>query len=111
MFIRGSFFFLAKPLAGRSYVFYVFLYVKTSLLNPSTMMRWPKHLGGGSVCSILIKNLHPKNIVAVAFPNATAQDRLDDLVAFKKDSVHRQGGRVTKNAIYFLTLSIPNEEV
>ena len=63
------------------------------------------------MCSVLIKNLHPKNIVAAAFPNATAQDRLDDLVAFKKDSARRQGGRVTKNAIYFLTPSIPSEEL
>ncbi len=75
------------------------------------MTRQAKRLGRGSVCSVLIKNLHPKNIIAAAFPNATAQDRLDDLVAFKKDSARRQGGRVTKNAIYFLTPSIPNEEV
>jgi hypothetical protein len=75
------------------------------------MTRRAKRLGEGSVCSVLIKNLHPKNIVASAFPNATAQDRLNNLVAFKKASARRQGKGVTKNAIYFLTPSIPNEEV
>ena len=75
------------------------------------MTRQAKRLGGGSVCSVLIKNLHPKNIVAAAFPNATAQDRLNDLTAFKKASVRHQGGGLTKNAIFFLTPSIPNAEV
>ncbi|KAL3782157.1 hypothetical protein HJC23_004520 [Cyclotella cryptica] len=41
---------------------------------------------------------------------ALSQDRLNDLVAFKKDSARRQGECVTKNAIYFLTPSIPNKE-
>ena len=50
-----------------------------------------------------MKNIHPKNAVAAAFPNATAQDCLNDLTAFKKAHAHHQGGNVIKNVIYFLT--------
>ncbi len=70
-----------------------------------------KPVGKGSLCSVLVKNLHPKNIVASAFPNATAQDRLNDLTAFKQASACCQGGCVTQNAIYFLTPLIPNAEL
>ena len=63
------------------------------------------------MCSVLIKNLHPKNIIASAFPNATAQDCLNNLTAFKQASACCQEGRVTQNAIFFLTPSIPNAEV
>ena len=75
------------------------------------MKRRQKHLGKGSLCSVLVKNLHPKNIIAAAFPNTTAQDHLNDHTAFKQASACHQGGHVTQNAIYFLTPSIPNAEV
>jgi hypothetical protein len=38
------------------------------------------------MCNVLIKNLHPKKIVTAAFPNATAQDPINNLTAFKKAS-------------------------
>jgi hypothetical protein len=67
----------------------------------------PKLLGEGSICTVLIKKLHPQDIIAEKFPNAIATTRLDDLVAIKQATGRRRGGRTTKNAIFFTTESIP----
>jgi hypothetical protein len=70
-----------------------------------------KLLGEGSVCSVLIKKLHPADIIARNFPNAISNQRLDDLVAFKHGKAKRRGGATAKSAIYFTTASIPDVEL
>ena len=48
------------------------------------MAKKKKH-GFGASCSVLLKNLHPRKLVAEKFPNRTDQDRLDNLLAQKKE--------------------------
>lgn len=72
-----------------------------SLLNQSTMLLQGKRLGKGSVCSVCIKNLQPKNLVTQSFPNTTTQDFINDLIAVKKASTQQLQRCIIKNIIYF----------
>jgi hypothetical protein len=54
--------------------------------RPST-----KRLGEGARCSVLVKLPRPSRKVAEAFPNTTAQQRLDDLIATHLGITDRQG--------------------
>ena len=70
-----------------------------------------KLLGEGSVCSVLLRKLHPQDVVSHAFSNHITTDRLSDLVAVKQGQGCRAGGGVTKVAVFFSTPSIPDVEV
>ena len=102
------YFFLVNLLVT-SHTFYIQSYIN-SLFNASTITQW-KRLGEGSLYSILIKNLHPKNIVASECPKATVQDGHNYLMAFKRAQAHCAGGFVMKNAVYFLMPLIPEVEI
>ena len=93
------------------YVCYVFLLLKTYHFKLSTMAGPSKLLGEGSICSVLVKKLHPKDIVAGAFPNAVVTEGLHNLNAARVSKGHRSGRAVMKNAVYFTTPSILNETV
>jgi hypothetical protein len=67
-------------------------------------------LGEGSVCTMLLRKLHPQDIISQAFPNRITTDRLSDLVAVKQGKGRRAGG-VTKVAVFFSTPSIPDVEL
>jgi hypothetical protein len=70
-----------------------------------------KLLGEGWICTVLLRKLHPQDIIGQKFPNAIASDRLSDLVTVKQGKGHRHGGGVTKVAIFFTTASIPDIEL
>ena len=70
-----------------------------------------KLLGEGSVCTVLLRKLHPQDIISQAFPNRITTDRLSDLVAVKQGKGRRAGGGVTKVAVFFSTPSIPDVEL
>jgi hypothetical protein len=70
-----------------------------------------KLLGEGSVCSVLLKKLHPADRVAHFIPNAIATQRLNDLVAVRQGLAHRAGVRHVKSAIFFTSSpSLGDEE-
>ena len=50
-----------------------------------------KRLGEGARCSVLVKFLRPSKEVAEALPNATAQQRLENLIATHLGKTERQG--------------------
>ena len=64
-------------------------------------------MGKGARCSILIKHLHPQDIIKTNIINATAHQRLDDLVAVRRDTVMCQGK--TFMAIFFTSDTFPGE--
>lgn len=70
-----------------------------------------KLLRDGSICSVLLKNLHPKDVMALAFPNAIATDHLHDMTTVKAGEGCRSVGVVIKNAVYFMAPSTPNKTV
>lgn len=43
------------------------------------------HHGVGAVCSVLLRRLHPLQLVQHKFPNAEHQQRLDDLICIRKE--------------------------
>ena len=49
------------------------------------MPRAKKLLGVGADCNTAIKYLHPRKVVCNTFPNATAKDRITNLVAVSKE--------------------------
>ena len=65
---------------------------------------WKKQLGKGMRCSILIKYLCPSQEVAQAIPNATDQQRLEDLIATCLGEMTRQGQ--TYPAVFFTSATI-----
>ncbi len=69
-----------------------------------------KLLGEGSLCSVLLKKLHPADRVATHFPNAIATQRLTDLVAVRQDMAHRASGRSVKIAIFFTSPSLGDDK-
>ena len=71
------------------------------------MARKKKRMGVGARCSVLVKRLHPQNVVVARIPNSTAQERLEDLVVTKRDEVTRKGR--TFEAIFFDHPTFPNE--
>ena len=62
-------------------------------------------LGEGARCSVLVKYLRPSKAVADAIVNPTAGQRVDDLIAVKREMTTRRG----KNfySIFFRSESIP----
>ena len=70
-----------------------------------------KLLGEGSVCTVLLRKLHPQDVVNQAFPNCITTNRLSDLVAVRQGQGRRTGGGVTKVAVFFTAPSIPDVEV
>ena len=69
-----------------------------------------KLLGEGSLCSVLLKKLHPADRVATHFPNAIATQQLAGLVAVRQDMPSRASSRSVKIAIYFTSPSLGDEE-
>jgi hypothetical protein len=69
-----------------------------------------KLLGEGSVCSVLLKKLHPADPVAHFIPNAIATQHLNDLVAVCQGPARRAGGRPMKSAIFFTSPLLGDEE-
>jgi hypothetical protein len=69
-----------------------------------------KLLGEGSVCSVLLKKLHPADRVAHFIPNAIATQRLNDLVAVRQGPARRAGGHPVKSAIFFTSPSLGDDE-
>ena len=68
-----------------------------------------RRLGDGARCSVLLSKLRPSERVADAFPNSESTQRLDDLVALRRQRVTRRG--LSYEAIFFSSASIPNIEV
>ena len=64
-----------------------------------------KRLGKGVKCSVLIKYLCPSQEVAQAIPNATDQQRLEDLIATCLGETTHQGR--TYPAVFFTSATIP----
>lgn len=64
-----------------------------------------KRLGEGARRFVLVKLLRPSREVAEAFPNTTAQQRLDDLIATHLGMTDRQGHAF--ESVFFTSASIP----
>ena len=60
-------------------------------------------------CSVLLRKLHPGNMIAEQFPNFGLQERLYDLITVKKDEVIR-GGHMMQ-MIFFTRKTVPNESL
>ena len=65
-----------------------------------------KRLGEGVRCSVLIKFLRPSKEMAEAFPNATAQQRLENLIATHLGRTERQGNSF--ESVFFTSATIPS---
>ena len=61
-----------------------------------TMARSKPRAGVGAKCSVLFKKLHPSKYVAEKFPNMGAQDRLEDLIATRREHFIDKGKRITR---------------
>ncbi len=96
LLLACNFFHCQYHFLRRWYVCYVFPLLKTYHFKLSTMAGPSKLLREGSICSVFIKKLHPKDIVAGAFPNAVATDRLHDLNAVRVGEGRRSGQAVSK---------------
>ena len=68
-----------------------------------------KRLGEGARCSVLLKLLRPSREVAERFPNATAQQRLDDLIATRLGRADRRGNNF--EAVFFTSATFPGLEL
>ena len=68
-----------------------------------------KRLGEGARCSVLLKLLRPSREVAERFPNATAQQRLDDLIATRLGRSDRRGNNF--EAVFFTSATFPGLEL
>ena len=53
--------------------------------NSKIMPRKKLRHGVGSVCEVLLRNLHSRPVVAAKFPNALASQRLDGLVCIREE--------------------------
>ncbi len=74
------------------------------------MTRPPKRrFGDGAICSVLLKFLRPSKEVDERFPNVTANQRLDDLVAVRQDIITQ--GRHTYPAVYFTSPTFPGLQI
>lgn len=71
--------------------------------------RRAKRCGVGTKCSVLLKRLHPKNIVAAAFPVQSATDRLGDLIVTHEGPLTKRG--VTKHVVFFTSPTFPGEQL
>ena len=69
----------------------------------------PLIAGTGAECSVLLKYLHPSKRISEVFPNRTANERLDGLVAIKKDG--RKVNKKMQQCIIFRHDRFPNEEL
>ena len=61
--------------------------------HKTTMARRKKRIGVGAQCSVLIKRLHPQNLIAEYHPNYSANERLHDVVVVRQASVTRRGNQ------------------
>jgi hypothetical protein len=68
-----------------------------------------KRLGEGARCSVLFKLLCPSREVAERFPNATAQQRLDDLIATRLGRADCPGNNF--EAVFFTSATFPSLEL
>ena len=57
------------------------------------MARGKKRIGVGAQCSVLIKRLHPQNLISEYHPNYSANERLHDVVVVRQSSVTRRGNQ------------------
>ena len=55
--------------------------------HKTTMARGKKRIGVGAQCSVLIKRLHPQNLISEYHPNYSANERLHDVVVVRQSSV------------------------
>ena len=66
-------------------------------------------IGEGATCSVLVKRLRPSQAVAAAIPNASANQRVDDLVATRHAVTTRRGH--TFKTIFFTSTTFPGVEL
>ena len=66
-------------------------------------------IGEGATCSVLVKRLRPSQAVAAAIPNASVNQRVDDLVATCHAVTTRRGH--TFKTIFFTSQTIPGVEL
>jgi hypothetical protein len=59
---------------------------KNGYFFKKNMPREKKHHGVGAVCSVLVRNLHSKPVVAAKFPNAVASQRLEGLLCIRQET-------------------------
>ena len=83
--------------------------ILTSITQKYLTMARAKRNGIGARCSVLLRKLHPGNVLAERFPNFGSQERLYDLITVKKDDVIC-GGRVMQ-MIFFTSATVPNESL
>ena len=69
--------------------------------------RKAKRLGRGARCSVLVTRLHLQDVVRAKILNISAQDRIDDLIAIKQDTVMRKGKNV--DVVFFSSDTFPAE--
>ncbi len=55
------------------------------------MARGKKRIGVGARCSVLIKRLHPQNLITQYHQNYSANERLHDVVVVRQSSITRRG--------------------
>jgi len=73
------------------------------------MARAKLRLGEGATVSVLLSMLRPSQAVAERFPNKQARQRLDDLVAVRKDWHTR--GPSTYMAVFYSSPTFPGVEL
>ena len=57
----------------------------------TTMVRRKKRIGVGAHCSVLLKQLHPQNLITQYHPNYSGNERLPDVVIVRQSSITRHG--------------------
>ena len=64
-------------------------------------------LGEGARCSVLVNKIRPSAVVDEHFPNKVPRQRLDDLIAVRREQTTRRGA--TCEHVYFRSDTIPGE--
>ena len=64
-----------------------------------------KRLGVGARCTVLLKRLHPQDVICAKIQNYGAQDRLEDLIVVKRERITRRGH--TYLGVFFSSASLP----
>lgn len=72
-------------------------------------MRKKKNLGIGAKCSTLMRFLHPRLDIIEKYPNASSNQRLEDLLAIKRDQKKVNGKE--QNVVIFRHDEFPNKEL
>ena len=73
------------------------------------MPRAKKRLGVGAECNTALKYLHPRQLVTEKFPNATAAERIQNLIAIRKEK--KRVNRREQEVIVFNSEKFENQEV